>query len=408
MFIARQPIFNDNLEVYGYELLFRSSADGNSFDGSSSLASTATVLAASYEDGIDQISDGKRVFINFDENFIKNYNPEILPPDHLVIEILENVKVDCELIDRIIELRELGYKIALDDFAESYEDYPISRYADIIKYDLIATPFEKLEYLVKKPLADKKILLAEKVETEEIYLKAKALGFKLFQGYFFSKPKIVSKSVSKRESKIQYVRILNELKKDEPSYQRIAEIVEKDVNLSYRLMKSINAKAGEDGVYSIKKALTYLGLNEIEHWVSIMMIQDFGQGKSEELITISLLRSKFAEYLSRVSKHKDKKFEASLMGLFSTIDALLDQNMKDALSDIPLPESIKTALTGEKSSSSCLDLKCIHKIIMAYEIGDWEQVDIISNMIDIPKDDIAQAYFDAIKWTNEVVESFKV
>ena len=405
MFIARQPIFDDNLEVYGYELLFRSSADGKKFDGCSSLASTATVLAASYEDGIEQISDGKKVFINFDENFIKNYNPELLSPDYLVIEILENTKIDDELIKRIVELKKLGYKIALDDFEKIYEDYPISKYANIIKYDLLLTPIEKLKYLVKKPLLDNKILLAEKVETEEAYLKAKKLGFKLFQGFFFSKPKIISKSVSKKESKIQYVRILSELKKEAPSYQSIAEIVEKDVNLSYRLMKSINAKVGKEGVYSIKKALTYLGLKELEQWVSIMMVQDFGKDKSEELIKISLLRSKFAEHLSLISNYKDKKFEASLMGLFSTIDALLDQDMENALIDIPLPEEIKDILQDNKNKSICINLKCIHNIITAYEIGDWHEVERISNIMNMKKEDIAKAYLDAIKWTNEVLES---
>lgn len=276
MFIARQPIFGKTMDVFGYELLFRSGSDSKGFDGVSSSNATASVIGGLFESGIDRIVDDKRAFI--------------------------------------------------------------------IKFDLMETPLESIVPIVKKALNQGKILLAEKVEDISVFEAAKALGFSLFQGYFFSKPQIVSGRNHKSTTKAQYASIISELKKEEPSYQALAEIIEKDVNLAYRVMRIISARAGDDLVYSIKRALTYMGLKEIERWISILMIQDLGENKPKELITLSLVRTKFSEAIALHCRLKKIKHEASMMGLFSTLDAILDQNMADALSDISLPNSIKDTL----------------------------------------------------------------
>lgn len=398
MFIARQPIFTSSLDVYGYELLFRGHDKATQFDGVSSLQATANVLITTLENGLSHIVGNKKAFINFDADFIKNFIPEILDKEKMVIEVLEDVEVDEVLIERIIELKKQGYKIALDDFVESIDNYPLVRYADIIKYDLLMTPLDQIEESVTIALNHEKLLLAEKIENEAEFIKAKKMGFHLFQGYFFSKPKIVSKLNTKSNSKIQYTRILNELKKAEPSYQLIAEIVEKDVKLAYRLMRVVSSRSGKDLIYSIKRALTYMGLNEIERWISIMMLQDIGEKKPKELITVSLIRSKFAEELASMCKElNNKKFEASMMGLFSTIDAFLDMSLEEALEDIALPESIKDSLINHKG-----ELYPIYLLIMYYEKGSWEEVEKISNLLNINHNKITIAYLDSVKWANNL------
>lgn len=197
MFVARQPIFKRNLEVFGYELLFRSTTESREFDGSSSQSATASVIGNLFESGIDRIVEGKYAFVNFDDQFIHSDSLELIPPNRLVIEMLENVKPDHHLMTRLKELKKKGYQIALDDFIESYHNYPLVPYADIIKFDLIATPLESIKQEIHTALSDRKILLAEKIETEAEFLQARKMGFHLFQGYFFSKPSIASKSTHK-------------------------------------------------------------------------------------------------------------------------------------------------------------------------------------------------------------------
>lgn len=398
MFIARQPIFGKTMDVFGYELLFRSGSDSKGFDGVSSSHATASVIGGLFESGIDRIVDDKRAFINFDADFLLTDLPELIESHRLIIEVLEDVVADAALIERISALRNKGYKIALDDFIESYDDYPLVAHADIIKFDLMETPLESIVPIVKKALNQGKILLAEKVEDISVFEAAKAMGFSLFQGYFFSKPQIVSGRNHKSTTKAQYASIISELKKEEPSYQALAEIIEKDVNLAYRVMRIISARAGDDLVYSIKRALTYMGLKEIERWISILMIQDLGENKPKELITLSLVRTKFSEAIALHCRLKKIKHEASMMGLFSTLDAILDQNMADALSDISLPNSIKDTLIKHEGV-----LMPILRLVEAYEKGDWERAFALAKEIDIDEDALFDAYMASVKWARETI-----
>ena len=399
MFIARQPIFKTNLDVYGYELLFRSGSTSNAFDGTSATTATAGVLGGLFESGIDAIVDDKRAFINFDVDLIKADAIELIENNRLVIEVLEDVIVDDSLIERVKELRAKGYKIALDDFVESYHEYPLVPYADIIKYDLMLTPLETIRPYVVKALEHHKILLAEKVETEEVYKQAKEMGFTLFQGYFFSKPSIVGKSSSKSTTKTQYGRIIMELKKEEPSYQALAEIIENDVNLAYRLMRVIKTRAGDDLIYSIKRALTYMGLKEIERWINILMIQEMSHNKPKELMMMTLVRTKFSEAIAFNSNLKKIKYEASMMGLFSAIDAMLDQNMSEALGDISLPESVKEALIHHKGC-----LMPVLNLIYAYEKADFTLVSEYAKALEINEIRLGEVYFESIKWAQEIIK----
>ncbi|MGO1651314.1 EAL and HDOD domain-containing protein, partial [Senegalia sp. (in: firmicutes)] len=378
MFIARQPIFNKSLKVYGYELLYRENSDSKIFDSIDSTKATASVLGGLFENGIDDIVGDKKAFINFDYDFLMSDVLELIDPNILVIEVLEEIKADEKIIDRLKYLKNKGYEIALDDFVEKYNDYPLIPLTDIIKYDILATPLNTIKNEVKVALYENKILLAEKVETKEEFLQAKEMGFKLFQGYFFSKPSVISESNNKKTIKTQYIKIISELKKDEPSYQKIAEIIEIDINLSYRLLRITKRRESKNDFESIKKALLYMGLKEIERWINILMMQDLTIKKPKELMKTSLVRSKFCEFIAENSKYKKRKFEASMMGLMSTIDALLDKPMEDAISEISLSEDIKNALVDCKGS-----LSYIYNLMFSYEKGDWMNVKFYAKKLHI-------------------------
>ena len=313
-------------------------------------------------------------------------------------EVLEDVIVDAQLIDRLTSLKQKGYRIALDDFEADYDAYPLVPLADIIKYDLMTTPLHSIVGEVKTALNQNKVLLAEKVETEAEFIEAKKMGFTLFQGFFFSKPSIIGKANHKANTKAQYSRIISELVKEEPSYQILAEIIEKDVNLAYRVMRIISNRAGDDLVYSIKRALTYMGLKEIERWINILMMQDLGSHKPKELMILSLVRTKFAEAIAVHANLKKYKYEASMMGLFSTIDAMLDQNMSDALEGISLPKSIKDSLIEHEGI-----LMPIFNLVNAYEHGDWEKSNALVQSLKLNEEDLFESYMDAVKWARETV-----
>lgn len=401
MFIARQPIFNKELKLYGYELLFRPNIDATSFGEAAASNATATVLGNLFEMGIDQIVEGVKAFVNFDYDFLFSDSIELIDANTLVIEVLETVKADKILVDRLNYLRSKGYKIALDDFVECFHLHPLVPIADIIKYDLMITPLESIEIEVKQALKQNKILLAEKIETENEFILAKEMGFDLFQGYFFSKPSIISKSNDKKSAKSQYTRIISELNKEEPSFQILAEIIETDVNLAFRLMKVISIKQNRDMVYSIKKALIYMGFKELERWINILMLQDLSTNKPKELLKLSLLRSKFGEFIASNSRFKKRKRETSMMCLFSTLDAILDETMEEVLQDILITEDIREALIKKAGV-----LSPICNLISSYEKGDWDKVKIIAADIGIDEKKLPEGYLSSLKWTAETLSKF--
>ncbi|MDW7662485.1 MAG: EAL domain-containing protein [Bacillota bacterium] len=398
MFIARQPIFNRMLEVYGYELLFRSEHDSKAYDGTSDVQSTATIISGLFESGIEEYVEDKRAFVNFDATFLNMDLAELIEPNCLIVEVLETVIVDQNLIEQLENLKSKGYKIALDDFSESYNDYPLIPLADIIKFDMLSSPLDRIRSDVKQALNQGKIILAEKVETEAEFKMAKEMGFHLFQGYFFSKPDIIGKSGDKTTTKIQYFRLMTELKKIEPSYQILAEIIEKDIKLAYRLMRVISTRAGNDLVYSIKRALTYMGLKEIERWISIMMLRDLSEHKPQELMRLALVRTKFSELIATNGHMRKIKHEASMMGLFSTIDAMLDQSMSEALEGISLPKSVFDALTMNQGV-----LAPVYNVIHNYERGDWSSAELLGQHLGITEGELSMNYRDSLIWARDIV-----
>lgn len=399
MFIARQPIFNNSLKVYGYELLYRNSESSTSFGGVSSSKATAGVLGGLFESDIETIVENGKAFINFDHEFLLSDSIELISPEKLVIEVLEDVIVDEALLKRLKNLKEKGYSIALDDFVEDYSTYPIVPLADIIKYDIMATPLNTLQAEINKALSQNKIILAEKIETEEDFIKAKDMGFNLFQGYFFSKPSIVSKGNDRKSTKLHYARLIAELNNPEPSYEKLSEIIESDVNLAYRLLRVTKNRQTDDVVDSIKRALILMGLQEIERWINILMMQDLAVDKPMELMKISLMRSKLGEIIADHSKFKPRRGEIAMMCLFSTLDAILDQPMDKTLEGIEVTESIKQALINKTG-----DIRPVLDLIEEYEKGNWEEVKAQALSIETNEDQLMQAYLKAVEWTKTIME----
>ncbi|MGP1433813.1 MAG: EAL and HDOD domain-containing protein [Catonella sp.] len=398
MYIARQPIFDKRKDVYGYELLFRNSTTSIAYTGTSAESSTAVVLGGLFELGVEKIVGNKKAFVNFNYNSLLSNSIELVDPSTLIIEVLEDVKVDSRLIRRLESLHKEGYRIALDDFVHSIKDFKIVPVADIIKYDLIATPLNTIQDEVKEALNRKKVLLAEKVETEEEFIEARKMGFHLFQGYFFSKPVIVAGLKGKKPNITIYRRILNELHSEDPSFHILAEILETDVSVAYRLLNIVSKK--DDNIQKgLKSALIKMGLTDFERWVHIMMLQDLSVNKPNELIRTALIRSKFGELVANnCGSLYPRSSEISLMCLFSVLDAMLDLTMEEAMKDLSISDDIKDALINGKGA-----LVPILKLAEAYEQGQWMDIDLLSKQLQIDSNRLVDWYMDSITWTDKIM-----
>lgn len=399
MFIARQAIFNRSLKVYGYELLHRDSATSQTYHATSPQQSSASVLNGLFELGIDTISSNKKSFINFDYDFLFSDSIELIEPSNLIIEVLEGTVVDQKLLSRLTELKEKGYKIALDDFMEDIKTYPLMPLSDIIKFDILATPLHTIEVDVQRALSQRKVLVAEKIETEAEFKQARTMGFHLFQGYFFQKPNIVGHTSRKKSPALSYFRIIDELNQENPSFDRLTDIIKMDVNLVHRLllMTKENGDEAEDLVQNIKQALVFMGLKQLRRWINILLLQDLATSKPGELTHLSLVRARFGELLAENSPFYAQKNEIYGMFLFSTLDAILDEPIDQALDGLALTFPVKQALIHQQG-----ELAPFLELVFSYEKGQWNNVQKIADQLQIDQDKISPYYLEAIEYARDI------
>ncbi len=400
LLVARQPILDKRQNIFAYELLYRNDNKTTSFNQEvSNLRASTGVILELFESGAERITENKRAFVNFDEELLMSDVFEIVKPDKMVIEVLENVKVDEALVQRLFDLKNKGYTIALDDFFHSSEDYELIDVCDIIKYDFLNTDIKKI--IIDSNIAIKKgkTILAEKVETKEEFELAKKIGFTLFQGYFFEKPKIASSSNDKVRP-IQYTSVISELNKEEPSFDRLTDIIEKDLNLSYRLMRMMSLRNLEINRENIKKSLTYMGLKGIERWINIVLVQTLGKNCPRELVKISLIRASFAEKIAlNVPKYDNLRYQASIVGLFSTLDAILNMPLDEALKDLKLDDIVKDALLENDGI-----LVPIKELYLSYERRKKKKVSLIADAMGLDENLLSKFYIESIEWANRMMQ----
>lgn len=383
IFVARQPIFRLNRRVFGYELLFRSGL-ANFFDpDQDGSAATSKVITNSFLlIGIRKITGGKKAFINFNDEFLLKEYPLLVPKKLVVVEVLEDTVLTPALLRACQNLVARGYTLALDDFVYQPSLEPLIELAHIVKLDVRAKTLDELEEDVDRLAPHRLALLAEKVETQQEFESLKQLGFKLFQGYFFSKPLIVQ-GRDIPGSKLQYLRILKLINDENYDFAKVAELISKDLSLSYKLLKYVNSAAsrGRMEVTTLQGAVARAGEMNLRKWLSLIMCSYLAEDKPAEILRLTIMRANFA---GQVGAALDRGHEFAnichTLGMFSLLDVLLDQPMSVVVAGLNFNREISATLTGEKKTR----FSEILVLTMAYEKGDWQTVtDLALRMGDI-------------------------
>ncbi len=394
IFVGRQPILSKNKKTFSYELLFRDSLQ-NSFPGIDEDIGTSRLLSNTFFSiGIREITGNKPAFVNFTRELIVNKTPLLFPKDNIVIEILENVEPDKEVLSAIQEFREKGYKIALDDFIFNNKYKPLIELSHIIKFDLISTPLPTISKLVKTLRLKTNItLLAEKVETYDEFTLAKDMGFSLFQGYFFSKPEIISHA-SISANKITLLNLISEIGKSDVNFDKLSDIIKNDLSISYKLMKFINSAYYKrpNEISTIREAISFLGEERIKQFVRVIAAAALSDNKPNELMKLSIMRARICELIGGYVKTEFSPEELFVIGLFSTIDAMLDKEMESILEAISFSDKIKDSLLGKNKSFNQLLEICI-----CFEKGRWEGNFLLNEFYCELQEKLPDIYLNALK-----------
>jgi len=387
--LARQPILDSTLQLYAYELLFRGCKDK-----SSGVSLTSDVLAtAIFDIGLEKLIGNNLAFINMSYQDIMSSTVDSLPTSNLVLELLEDIKIDDTLVKRVKELAEQGFMIALDDFIYAPEWEPLIDVASIIKLDLTVLSNDKNHEIIQK-LKNRGIkFLAEKVETYEEFQLFKDMGCDYFQGYFLCRPETLS-GKSLTSGAVAKTRLLAEINDIDSSANKIAELIQQDPSLTYKLLKYLNSAyfSFKNPIENINQAVIMLGLQGIRKWTTLLCLRDLSD-KPSELTRVALIRARLAENIAN-NTHSDSPSSFFLTGLFSTLDAMLDTDMNKILSSVPLEKNIKVALTDKKGN--------LGHVIQG--IIDYEKIPV-HDSFDKKTDFTTEDYIEACSWADEIMTS---
>ncbi|MDY0226853.1 MAG: HDOD domain-containing protein [Desulfomicrobium apsheronum] len=399
IFVARQPIFTAEMKIWGYELLFRH-GDTQSAVFTDGDQATTQVIADGFALGVRGMENRIKALINFPRNVLLGHAPYVLPSERCVVEILETVLPEDDVMEACRELKANGYTLALDDFVGDPGFEPLCEIADIIKVDILGKTPTEVRAIVNGLKGYKVRLLAEKVENINMFNVCQRLGFEYFQGYFFSKPEIVpGRKLSASQS--TKIKLLKELNESEAELSRLVEIIQTDLSISYRLLKYINsARFSLRGkIESIQRAVNMLGRQNLRQWLQVVILSDINStDKGQELVRISVLRGRFLQLLAASGTAPFSSDSMFVMGFFSVLDAILDQQMEQVLDEISLDPDIKATLVDPQSEHAVWV-----GLLNELDRGSWGGLEDKARQMGIPMELVDNAAIEAAIWTDEVM-----
>ena len=399
VFVARQPIFDEHKRLFAYELLFRGGLENVCPAGNPDRAAGQVLQAAWLTFGLPTLLGRHKAFVNFTrELLIKGYG-ETLPVESTVIELLETIDGDPEVVRACTRLKDKGYLLALDDFVYRPSLDPLIALADVIKIGFQEPDAAEQVEHVRRTAPQQPKLLPEKVETPDEYQQATAIGFDYFQGYFFSRPQVITGRAIDG-SRLTYLRLLQAVTAPGLDIAELDQIIRTDVSITHRFLKYLgSASFGFRGsVSNVRHGLVLLGKEQTRRWVSLMALGEMGRHKPHELLVSAAVRAKLCELMGQEAGMVDRTPDLFLLGALSLIDAMLDQPMADVLEELPLADDLKLALLGESSQ-----LRPVLEFVEQYERGDWTVCAELGSQLGIPQSKPPKRYRDAVLWATHAL-----
>jgi len=405
--MGRQPILNGLEEIVAYELLFRSPQSTSSAEiVNASHATSSVILNVVSNFGIGEILGGYRGFINVDAEMLMNEALELLPPEMIGLELLEDVVITPEIIERCRKLKSQGFVLALDD--HRYNPAHEELYAgviDIVKIDLIATPLEELyldvEQLKRYPVK----LLAEKVDSRHVYLRCRRMGFELFQGYFFARPSLMQKS-RMENSAGTFFKLMQQLASD-ADIDEIEQTFKQSPALTYKLLLLVNSVsfATLEKIRTVRHAITLIGIHQLNRWVQLALFaDDGGVSLNSALLDMAAVRAAFMEELAGVVPTNPRLLryahpdEAFMVGTLSMLKDIYDIDMKAIVTHLNLSEELQEALISRGGDLGTL--LCLAEMM---ELLELDEAAACLEKLDISMETVIACQKKAYNWRDKLV-----
>lgn len=395
--VARQPIFSIGGEVTGYELLYRrTAADVSATGGDRRVMGADMLVHAFLTIGLERLTSGRAAYVNFSRDMLLAGAYTLLPPDSVVIELLEDVAPDEEVEAACGDLVDAGYSLALDDFVWKPSYRRLLELASIVKVDVLDQPATRLDEIAQRLAPYDVRLLAERVETADVRAMCAGLGYEYFQGYFYARPEIVQ-SRTLVSDELAIVQAMNVLRDASTSDADAEAAFASDLGLSYKLLRMVNSAArGGRGIDSIRHAIQLSGREELSKWLALLLVSSIAArgATNRELLHLAVQRARMCELLAVPTGRGRETSALFLVGLFSLLDAIAGMPMPELLETIGLARPLRDALLG-RTGPYAGPLA----IAEAYEQGAWSAVSRHASSSGLDASEVGALYVESLAWT---------
>ena len=397
-YLARQPIVDGKHNLVGYELLFRSSQHATDAELTDGYQAGLNVMASTlFEMGTEWLLKGKLAFINMDHRTLMSDFVSLLPPEKIVIEIGDTEEPSEETLVRLKELREAGFRLAIDHFIPTPALIKLLPFATYIKLDVDklgeANTSKIVASLKGKPIK----LIALKVESTKVFNWCQQLGFHYFQGYYFAHPEhLVARVLNPAQATI--IQLMQKVRQD-ADIKEIENLLKNDVALTFKLLRYINS-AGfglSCEVQSIRHAVSILGMKPLYRWLTLLMATSGTNSASPAQARTAITRGRLCELLGKHYMSKTDQDNLFITGVFSLLDAMMDSPMEEILDRLVLPESIADALlsrSGLYGPTLALAEAC--------ENQDTAKMEELAMSLMLTSEDVTKDHLNALAWTEQL------
>lgn len=402
IFLGRQPILDGKKQTFAFELLFRSKSSLDEAEVEDDLQATSTVIVNTLSQfGLDQVLGKNMGFLNVSASFLLSETVNLLPPDRIVLEILEDVPISPLIVARCEQLKEMGFKLALDDFEYRNEYDALFPIIDYVKIDLTLTPAAKLPELVKflRKSTNAK-LIAEKVEEIALFEQCQLLGFDAFQGYFFAKPTLL-KSKKPQPHQTVLMRIMGELLGD-VNLGNLEKLFKDNPSLTLSLLKLVNSVGiggGRQNIDSIRQAIVVLGQKQLLRWVQLLLYTSPDGKLGGTLMMQVANRARLMELIAKQIDAYQANFseQAFMVGMLSLADVVMQITPEEVFQQIRLSEEIELAvLKHEGILGRLLDLA------LKIENADFKAAESDIEALGITASDLLAIQLETMQWANQM------
>lgn len=405
-FVVRKAIKDLRVDqVAGYELMFQD--DEDSFY-SNSETNAANTIAGFLMENSGKIFKNNQIFMTFTPSLLFRNTAKMFDKDKIVIQIEENLIIHPLATVMIEKYRREGYRFAINNFQFTPKYFSMLEHADYIRVNLAGAPKgrerDSLDNTIQMAHGFQKLCIAYNVDTKEDFEVAKALDVDFVEGLY------VSEGMVTKMNKIEYLQgnlyqLIMEVTREDPNLNEIESIVIRDAALTYSLLRLANSAyfASRRRTSSIHQALITVGLNQLKQWgylLSFESTQEMTPG-AEEVLKLSFLRANFASRLvTRLRPFPISRGDAYMMGMFSSLEYIVDATLEEILQEIPMADEVKDAMLKHEGKGGQL-----FDLVLAYEKADWKAIKSLAKELELPTNILAQTYIDCVEEVNEIWEN---